>query len=252
VKLNAPRALARSFLKDAYHFSRSLLQFLQVDMAPGAIVDHSLHVENPARVRLEPGVSVGRDVSLICSAAGSIILREGATLMRGVTLAVEGTGVIEIGRHVSVGPGVRMKTASRVVIGEHSHVMEHSSIEPREENASGVLETGARVTIHAYNYLDTTGPIRIGADTHTGPFSLFYTHNHCYDKPGSIWDQGIRVEGITLGEGIWMGSKSMIMPGAVVGDGTVIAAGSIVTKQFGRDEVLLGSPARSLRKRHGS
>ena len=247
--LKALRALARSILKDAYHRSRDLSSFLRLDIPAGAIVDRSLHVENPQRITIESGVSIGPDVKLICSPSGSIVLRAGATIARGVVLVAEDAGVIEIGSRASVAPNVHMRTLSRITLGPESEVMESSSIEPREDASCGELVVGPRTTIHAYNWLDTTGSIRIGSDTHTGPFSMFYTHNHRFDKPGSIWDQGIRVADITLGDGIWMGSKTLVMPGAIVGNGAVIGAGSIVKGQFGSDELIVGAPAASLRKR---
>jgi acetyltransferase-like isoleucine patch superfamily enzyme len=251
VRLGALRALARSVLKDAYHFSRNLGSYLRLEVPAGAIVDSSLRVEHPERITIEPGVSIASDVQLLCSASGSIVLRTGATLSPGVVLRTEGSGVIEIGNRVSLAPRVQMRTSSRILIGEASEVLEATSIEPREDVSCGELVTGPRVAIHAYNWLDTTGSIRIGGDTHTGPFSMFYTHNHRYDQPGSIWDQGVRVGDITLGNGIWMGSKVMVMPGATIGDGAVIGAGSIVKGQFGSEELIVGSPAASVRKRQG-
>jgi len=249
VRLNAFRALARSFLKGAYLRSRDLGRFLRLDIGAGAIVDGSLHVENPQRITIERGVSIGPEVKLICSPSGSIVLREGAVLARGVVLIAEGSGVIELDSRASIAQHVVMRTLSRISIGARSEVMESCSIEPREDDSCGELVVGPHTTIHAYNWLDTTGSIRIGADTHTGPFSMFYTHNHRYDKPGSIWDQGVRVADITLGDGIWMGSKTLVMPGATVGNGAVIGAGSIVKGQFGTDELIVGAPAASLRKR---
>jgi len=48
---------------------------------------------------------------------------------------------------------------------------------------------------------------------------------------------------------VWIGREATIMPGVTIGDGAVIGAHSVVTKEVEPYEVVAGNPARSIRKR---
>lgn len=50
-------------------------------------------------------------------------------------------------------------------------------------------------------------------------------------------------------DGVWIGMRSMIMPGVRIGEGAVIAAGSVVTKDVAPYTVVGGNPARQIKKR---
>jgi chloramphenicol O-acetyltransferase type B len=52
-----------------------------------------------------------------------------------------------------------------------------------------------------------------------------------------------------LGNDVWIGAESMIMPGVHIGDGAVIAARAVVTKKVGPYEIWGGNPARLIKKR---
>ncbi|WP_082569440.1 acyltransferase [Knoellia sp. Soil729] len=52
---------------------------------------------------------------------------------------------------------------------------------------------------------------------------------------------------VTIGDGVWIGARAVIMPGVTVGDGCIIAAGAVVTTDCAPDGVYAGTPARRLR-----
>ena len=52
-----------------------------------------------------------------------------------------------------------------------------------------------------------------------------------------------------IGDGVWIGMRSVILPGISIGEGAVVAAGSIVVKDVAPYEVVGGNPAHTLRKR---
>lgn len=57
---------------------------------------------------------------------------------------------------------------------------------------------------------------------------------------------------VVIGRGAWIGSNATILPGVTIGDGAVVAAASVVTKDVPPDTVVVGSPARVLRKVDGT
>ena len=52
-----------------------------------------------------------------------------------------------------------------------------------------------------------------------------------------------------LGNDVWIGAESMIMPGIQIADGAVIGARSLITKNVGAYEIWGGNPARLIKKR---
>ena len=48
---------------------------------------------------------------------------------------------------------------------------------------------------------------------------------------------------ITIGNDVWVGGHSVILPGVVIGDGAVIAAGSVVTNNVAPRTLVAGNPA---------
>jgi acetyltransferase-like isoleucine patch superfamily enzyme len=53
---------------------------------------------------------------------------------------------------------------------------------------------------------------------------------------------------VTIGDHVWIGSRAMIMKGVTIGDGAVIAAGSVVTRDVAAGTLVGGAPARELRR----
>ena len=53
---------------------------------------------------------------------------------------------------------------------------------------------------------------------------------------------------ITIGNGCWIGANVVVLPGVRIGDGAVIGAGSVVTKDFPANVVAVGNPCRVLRR----
>ncbi|CAI0925785.1 Chloramphenicol acetyltransferase [Serratia quinivorans] len=52
-----------------------------------------------------------------------------------------------------------------------------------------------------------------------------------------------------LGDGCWIGMRAMLMPGVSIGEGAIVAAGSIVTKDVEPYTIVGGNPARPIKLR---
>jgi acetyltransferase-like isoleucine patch superfamily enzyme len=53
---------------------------------------------------------------------------------------------------------------------------------------------------------------------------------------------------VIIGDNVWIGSRAMILKGVKVGDGAIIAAGAIVTKDVPANSIVAGSPAKVIKE----
>ncbi|MBW9462344.1 sugar O-acetyltransferase [Kluyvera sp. EC_51] len=93
--------------------------------------------------------------------------------------------------------------------------------------------------------LDLTD-VTIGDDVQLGPQVNIYTVSHPIN-PGHR-STGIEyVQPVTIGDRVWIGGKSVVLPGVKIGNDVVIAAGSVVTRDIPDRVIAGGVPARVLK-----
>ena len=88
--------------------------------------------------------------------------------------------------------------------------------------------------------------VTIGRDVMFGPGVHIYAASHPVDpvERASGRELGLPV---TIGDGVWVGGSSIILPGVTIGDGTTIASGSVVAKSIPPRVVAAGVPCRVVR-----
>lgn len=98
--------------------------------------------------------------------------------------------------------------------------------------------------------------IIIGNDVMFGPYVTIRGGNHRTDILGrsmiSIADHEKRPQddpGVIIGNDVWIGTHSIILAGVNIGDGSIVAAGSVVTRNVEPYSVVAGSPARLIAMR---
>lgn len=107
------------------------------------------------------------------------------------------------------------------------------------------IHLGENVFINSGCRFQDQGGIWIGSGTLIGHNVVIATLNHDLD-PGNR--QAMFPKPVVLGENVWVGAGAIIVPGITVGDGAVIGAGSIVTRDVEARMVVAGNPARPIRE----
>ena len=79
--------------------------------------------------------------------------------------------------------------------------------------------------------------------------SQLVAENHRFDGEGEIFEQGVRREGIVIGDDVWIGNGVTILDGVRVGEGSVLGAGTVLTRSVGPRSIVAGVPGRVLRTR---
>ena len=88
--------------------------------------------------------------------------------------------------------------------------------------------------------------IRIGNNCLIGPDVGIYTAGHRLEPEGRTLD--VYGMPITIGNDVWIGGNSTILPGVTIGDGAVVAAGAVVTKDVEPNTIVGGVPAKLIKK----
>ena len=109
------------------------------------------------------------------------------------------------------------------------------------------LEDYSGIGINAKIY----GTCHIGRYVMMGTDVTIITRNHRFDRTDiPMMEQGFEEERpVYIGNDVWIGDRVLILPGVHIGDGSIIAAGSVVTKDVPPYSIVAGVPARKIRDR---
>jgi maltose O-acetyltransferase len=111
--------------------------------------------------------------------------------------------------------------------------------------AGGRLEIGDRTSVNYGADFAATGLIRIGADCRIG------THVMIMDNDFHEVHDRARMpqpKPVIIGANVWVGNRSIVLPGVTIGSGSVIGAGSVVMTDIPENVLAMGNPARVIRK----
>lgn len=135
----------------------------------------------------------------------------------------------------------------------------------------GEIEIGARAQIARGVIIESWGGrVRLGAGIYVGPYSVIYGHggvdigddtlvamhvtivssNHALPPLGrSIQYQPDELRPTRIGRDVWLGAGAVVLGGVNIGDGCVVGAGAVVTKDIPAGMIVAGVPARVIGQR---
>ena len=170
----------------------------------------------------------------------------------GLNYAGEGSifGRIDITR----APYSSIKIGKNVVMVSSSWRSSSSSIfapvKIHTHSSSAKIEIGDKVGINGTSIVARSRKISIGSMTQIGPNvtildfdgHTFFTSEERWTNHGFENDQDVKI-----GSNCWIGTRSIILKGVEIGDYSVVAAGSVVTKNVPEKTLVAGNPAKVIR-----
>lgn len=153
---------------------------------------------------------------------------------------------LRMGRGVVVGAGARI----RVLNGATMDIGARTVIEPRCLLVSeGVLTIGADGFIGAGCVMVACGSVTIGSDALIATRVTIRDQDHRTSAPGTPYRlQGFDIRPVAIGSNVWLGTNAVILKGVTIGDGAVVAAAAVVSRDVTGATIVAGVPARLLRR----
>ncbi|HEY6976492.1 MAG TPA: acyltransferase [Chitinophagaceae bacterium] len=131
----------------------------------------------------------------------------------------------KIGKGITFYPGIKINPAKNISIGNLVDL------------AWGVLIT-------------TKGGVEIGERTLIGYNTMILSSNHVIPLVSEkIFHAGHVAKKVTIQNDVWIGAGCIILPGITIGEGAVVAAGSVVTKDIPSFTIAGGVPAKIIKQR---
>jgi maltose O-acetyltransferase len=123
----------------------------------------------------------------------------------------------------------------------------------------GTFSSPEKIALADYVYIgpgsfwDARGGIEIGEGTIIAPRSTLISYNHNYLSVISVpYDSTDKLAPIRIGKGTWVGINVSITAGVTIGDGCIIAMGSVVTKDIPSYTICGGNPCKVIKLRENA
>lgn len=115
-----------------------------------------------------------------------------------------------------------------------------------------VLSIGKNCSFGAYNHITAINKIIIGEGCLTGKWVTITDNSHGDTDVDTLKIRPVKREmiskgSITIGKNVWIGDKATILAGVTIGDGAVIAANAVVTKNVLAYNIVGGNPAKVIK-----
>ena len=118
--------------------------------------------------------------------------------------------VLRIGRHVQINDSVHIGAIEQVIVGDHTLIASRVFISDHNHGSYQVQDVASSPEIHPADRPLSSKPVNIGRN-------------------------------------VWLGEQVCILPGVTIGDGAIVGANSVVTRDIPPNSIAAGNPARVIR-----
>ena len=156
---------------------------------------------------------------------------------------------IKIGKNSTIkySSELKLTDGAKLVIGSNCTIKENSYFLLTKPNP--YLQIGDYVGIGRNCYIAIKDHLEIGSYTRIGPNVTTLDQDHTYEKSDLIMNQHADIQKVKIGKDVWIGANAIVLKGITIGDGAILGAGSVVTKDIPPYEIWAGVPAKFIKER---
>ena len=148
---------------------------------------------------------------------------------------------------------VNCLSSKKIILGNRVSIGKFAIIRPSNSYGGEIgegLKIGSNSNIGPYSYIGCSVYIEIGDNVMISPRVSIYAENHVFNSTAiPMKQQGVNKQFVIIGDDCWIAANSIILAGVTIGKGSVVAAGSVVTKDVPPYSVVAGVPAEIIKSR---
>jgi len=214
-----------------------------------------------------PNVKMGKNVTI-----GQNVILGGDEICIGDDVRIaDGTDIrssrIQIGAGSDIGKNVKILVADLFEIGHASRISDKTSIACRRFTAKKFLYVGNDFSVGYGGTYESTSIVELGERVALGPHTILNANHKIVmaDDVGSgsyvsIWTHGFHFghstldgyplahEGVVIDRNVWLGYHVTVLPSVSIGENTIVAACSVVSKSLPANCLAAGAPAVAKKK----
>ncbi|MBN1920169.1 MAG: acyltransferase [Anaerolineae bacterium] len=152
---------------------------------------------------------------------------------------------------------INLESPSHLTIGSGSGIGPYTILDLSVDRLSdppspSIMRIGAHTAINEFNNIRSGGAeITIGDNCLISQYVAIIGSNHSTCAGVLVqsqpWD--LMGAGVQIGNDVWLGTHAIVLPGVTIGDGAIVAAGSVVNSNVPPNAIVAGVPARVVRYR---
>lgn len=156
---------------------------------------------------------------------------------------------LHVGSNTKIGK-ILIKWPNKLSIGDNSEILDYVYFGfAHPFNDKNYVKVGNNTFIGFACEFNCSTTITIGDNCLIASKTTFVDAGHEFDRRELIKNQSIPVEQIIIKDDVWIGTSCTILKGVTIGEGSVVAASSLVNKNIPSYEVWGGIPAKFIKKR---
>ena len=236
-----------SLLKNGIKYIYSLYLLSRFNFGKGFKFDFPLDIRGKGRAEIGNNCRLGKHSFL--TVKGRLKLGDLSHIHRDAYLIIENTAEFITGINFQLEPNCMIRVhGSSWEIGDNVSISSNCLIYSREKGVEGILKIGDNSNISNNTILDLSNDVIIGNSVAIANNCFIFSHNHDYtNKDVPSWKGGLILKPVKIEDGCWIGANSKILPGVTIGRRSVVAAGSVVTKNVPENTIVAGNPAKILK-----
>jgi len=186
-----------------------------------------------------------------------------------VLLRTKYAGIGYVGKNVVIEEGVKLSARRNIHLEDNVHIGRYTALLASDKKESikigkdtyihpfctlrafkGYIHVGKECSLNPYSAIYGDGGVEIGNYVRIASHVVIVASEHNWEDPNiPIHFQGIRSKGIKIGNDVWIGTHCVILDGVSIGNGAIVGAGAVVTKDVPPYSIVVGIPAKVIKKR---